>query len=306
MNREQQTMKQMLLRQIAESKEWTLTLTSVLWSEEELRRHREVLDTSSRRIDDMVEMIVKNLYWYQSVGWRRFVPNREEVERYAAATDMQDEKRRINDWLNGSDSARGFYQDFHRNVPENAVMERIADHNFSSSPHEWRILDVGCRDGKWLRKFAELGVDAGRLVGVEPYGRDREMLDEGQGKAFNVLTDYPDDLPMKDAQTDIILLFGFMMNVLDGNLRRSIGSELLRVLSPHGMIIEVEPTEQFLAKLDPYIAYASQALDGDSIQTIFPQCDVKFESGGDMCVFWITRATRTWEGDEWKLTPPTT
>lgn len=287
MKHQEEDDKQRILDLIAKIDKHALGLLSVLWSQEELMLNKEYLNSSSQRIDDTLKMIPKNFYWYKKIGWKKFLLNPEEVEAKFQHESSEDEKQRFQDWLTACALGMDFYRAFHRLIKQEVVVDALTahGHHLLNQP---AILDVGCRDGYWLQRFLDHGIDPERLAGIEPssvlYTEARKQLD----LKVQVENRYPDHLPFADKQFDVILVFGILMTVLDEGLRQKVGTEFIRVLSNDGIILLAHADESFVNTLDPYLAYAMQAFKTEELGAIFPMCHLRTENFGTFTLTIVT------------------
>lgn len=101
----------------------------------------------------------------------------------------------------------------------------------------YRILDVGCGYGYWLRRFAEWGARPQDLHGIDlledriQLGRQRTLpgIDLRCGNAAR--------LEFIDATFDIVSIFLMMSLLPDEAMRLRVGAEVSRVLKPGGLVL---------------------------------------------------------------------
>ena len=118
---------------------------------------------------------------------------------------------------------------------------------------KWRILDIGCGDGRWLRTFLEYGAHPEDCYGVDisdarfDIGRLRNPLISLQ-KTDGIT------LPFDDATFDLVTQFVCFSCFPSQELRQTVANEICRVVKPGGYVfwwdhttIEVfdEPRIQF-------------------------------------------------------------
>lgn len=263
-------------------------LSTVMWSQEELITNKDYLNTVNHKINDMIDLIVRNLYWYQKIGWKKFLGDRETVEKMNIEEGIANEKHRFEDWLAHLMTFSDFYLSFHDEVPDSTVTEKLSAQGMQDM-QRLRILDIGCRNGLWLRKFLNLGVPPENLCGIDFY---EPILDEARqlcGTNLQLIKAYPDTLPFEDHQFDLVLIFGVLMHVLDESLQRRIGKEVYRLTSNNGMVIMVNLSKNSLLRLDPYLAYTSQIFGRDELAGIFTNCQIKMEEDDKYSVAVITK-----------------
>lgn len=295
MNHEDCHSKELALRLVSEIKQRAKGLQEVLWSQEELMANKEYLDASSQKIDSTIDLIMKNFNWYQKVGWKKFIADRDDMEHQMAEKSAQQEKERFHDWLTEFEAGLNFYRGFHQQVPQDTILEKITRHAKVTMTEQF-VLDVGCRDGLWLRKFRDLGAAPKRLAGIEPNGDLWQSATEALQSGSVIFQGYPDWLPFPTQQFNVVLAFGIFMHVLDEHLQRKIASELVRVLSPDGIILIADADQRLLDKQEPYVAYASQVLSAYSLQSWFPDCDIEMDSLGEISLVMVTQRCNRTEG----------
>ncbi|MFD1673785.1 class I SAM-dependent methyltransferase [Alicyclobacillus fodiniaquatilis] len=293
MNQQDSEAKRVALSLIARIKEHTRGLQDVLWSQEELMANKEFLNTASQKINDSIDLIAKNLYWYQKVGWKKFLLDRAQVEQAAFEAAAQEEKLRFGDWLAASAIGMDFYRTFPQQFPEAAIMRHLPE---GEALTKQAILDVGCRDGCWLQKLIDMGARPQNLAGIEPCDTLFAEAERALGKRIPIAHGYPDTLPFQVQQFDVVLVFGMLMHVLEAHLLQRVCSQLVSVLSQHGVIFVVNASEQYLAQQDPYIAYTTRVLTADHLQALFPQYTVQFETTDTMTLAIITRDANSAKG----------
>jgi len=103
------------------------------------------------------------------------------------------------------------------------------------------LLEVGCADGRRLRRLDNLGPSQGRLAGIEPSAR---AVAEGSlaDPALELTVGTADHLPFDDGAFDTVV-FGFCLYLCDPALLPTIVAEADRVLADHGTlaIIDFDP-----------------------------------------------------------------
>jgi SAM-dependent methyltransferase len=99
----------------------------------------------------------------------------------------------------------------------------------------WRILDVGCGDGRLLRQFLDLGALPEDLSGVEI--RDQAVeVSRRLSPHINVVLGTGVDLPFPDSTFDLVTQFVVFSSMPEPRLREQIAREIIRVLKPGGYI----------------------------------------------------------------------
>jgi SAM-dependent methyltransferase len=98
------------------------------------------------------------------------------------------------------------------------------------------LLEVGCGDGWWLRRFVEYGFRPENLRGIELLP---ERVERAMFLSPNIRIESGDAscLALPDGSFDIIFQSTVFSSMLDTAMRRETAKEMLRVLRPGGMII---------------------------------------------------------------------
>lgn len=99
-----------------------------------------------------------------------------------------------------------------------------------------KLLEVGCGDGWWLRKFVEYGVRPENLEGIDLLP---ERVEKAGRLSPNIKVKLGDasKLACPDRSFDIVLQSTVFSSILDASMRRRVASEMLRVLRPGGTVI---------------------------------------------------------------------
>jgi SAM-dependent methyltransferase len=99
----------------------------------------------------------------------------------------------------------------------------------------WRILDVGCGSGYWLRAFCEWDGRAERLVGID-VSDARFDVARARNPSIALLRTDGVTLPFRDACFDLVTQFVVFSGIPSAGLRRHVAGEMARVLRPGGFV----------------------------------------------------------------------
>lgn len=99
----------------------------------------------------------------------------------------------------------------------------------------WRILDVGCGDGRWLRRMVDYGADPADVVGID-ISDVRFKTGVAKNPLISMLKTDGEVLPFKDASFDLVTQFVCFSNIPTDALRRRTAGEVARVLRPGGYV----------------------------------------------------------------------
>jgi SAM-dependent methyltransferase len=132
-----------------------------------------------------------------------------------------------------------------------------------------RILEVGCGDGWWLRKFAEWGARPENLLGVELLP-DRVERARSLNPGIKVDLGDASRLGQLDGSFDIVLQSTVFSSILDAAMRREVAGEMLRVLRPGGAIIWYD------LRMDNPGNPDVGGVGRREIESLFPGCGCRF------------------------------
>ena len=146
-----------------------------------------------------------------------------------------------------------------------ALIDLLQQHGFSSNSRT-RLLEVGCGSGGVLLEFQSLGISPGNLLGIDLlYNRLREAHQHlPQSLVCNADGQH---LPYTNATFDVVVQFTAFSSVLDATVKNRMATEMLRVLTPGGIIIWYDfwwnPTNRQTRGIKPA-----------EISALFPDCSI--------------------------------
>jgi SAM-dependent methyltransferase len=131
-----------------------------------------------------------------------------------------------------------------------------------------RILDVGCGNGAWLRRFMLFGAQGGNLTGVDLMPEaivQARLLCPAQ---VRLICGSATALEFPDGEFDIVCQSMVLSSVLDEQTRSRIAAEMIRVARPSGLIISFD----FLVKSprNP----DTLAIGRGELRRLFPACEI--------------------------------
>lgn len=100
-----------------------------------------------------------------------------------------------------------------------------------------RVLDVGCGRGFWLRQLIQWGAKPHNLFGIDLL---EERVREGKQLCPPETTlqlGNASKLEFEDNTFDLVLQFTVFTSILDPEMKRSVASEMHRVLKPGGAVL---------------------------------------------------------------------
>lgn len=118
---------------------------------------------------------------------------------------------------------------FEKNLGRIRDVEWQVLHQILEQEKPGRLLEVGCRNANWLRRFRDLGWDCVGLD-LQPYPTDSDAPPIVQGDVV--------DIPFADAYFDVIVVSNAIYAFPDC---RKAGAEMSRVMRPSGSLVVVTP-----------------------------------------------------------------
>jgi ubiquinone/menaquinone biosynthesis C-methylase UbiE len=103
----------------------------------------------------------------------------------------------------------------------------------------YRILDVGCGDGGFLRRLVSWGADPGNLAGVDLLA-DRVATARRIEPCLDVRQADASTLPFDDASFDLVCQLTVFTSILDDTMRQEVAREMARVLRPGGVVVSYD------------------------------------------------------------------
>ena len=119
---------------------------------------------------------------------------------------------------------------------ERRVLRILRLHNLRSLART-KVLEVGCWQGFWLRKFVQWGACPENLVGIDLLPDEIAHARRLSPAAARFECRNAASLEFPDESFDIVCQFTVFTSVLDQPLRQRMAQEMLRVLEPNGFIL---------------------------------------------------------------------
>jgi len=132
-----------------------------------------------------------------------------------------------------------------------------------------RILEIGCGDGYWLRKFVEYGAAPGNLSGVDLL-EDRVARGCQLSPNINLSLANAEHLGFRDRSFDIVLQSTVFSSILDPSMRVNVAREMVRVLRDDGRIIWYDFRYDNPANPDV------RGICRREVRGLFPRCPIEF------------------------------
>ncbi len=150
---------------------------------------------------------------------------------------------------------------------EHAVLSMFARHGFNPMV-KYRILEVGCGGGGVLKACLTWGANPSNLHGIDLVP-GRLVRARGALPLSSFICCDGQNLPYRSESFDLVFQFTAFSSVLDSNIRRNMASEMMRVLSPDGMIVWYD---FWLNPINPQTRGCRQT----EIRDLFPNCQFDF------------------------------
>jgi ubiquinone/menaquinone biosynthesis C-methylase UbiE len=128
-----------------------------------------------------------------------------------------------------------------------------------------RILDVGCGTGGELRNLLRYGAKPENLFGIDLL-EDRINVAARLSPNIQFRCCNAESVPFKDNSFDIVTQFTAFTSILDKQMKKNVAGEMLRVLSPGGMILWYDYHRSNPKNRD------TKGVKREEIQELFPNC----------------------------------
>jgi ubiquinone/menaquinone biosynthesis C-methylase UbiE len=160
-------------------------------------------------------------------------------------------------------------QFFHFAISRVCISSLVEESMFPLSGR--RVLDVGCGRGTWLLEFAQWGVEAAQLYGID---LDQERIDNARKVLLGSDLRVGDgqSLPWPASTFDLVTQFTVFSSVLSREMKRVMAGEMVRVLKPGGIVLWYD-----LRRNNPSNANVC-GIGAHEIRALFPGCRVKLRS----------------------------
>lgn len=100
---------------------------------------------------------------------------------------------------------------------------------------DWRVLDIGCGDGHWLRTLVEYDAQPRNLIGVD-VSNARFAEARARNSLINLLQIDGPRLPFKDNEFDLVMQWVCFSNIPTISWRLELAAEMQRVVKRGGFI----------------------------------------------------------------------
>ncbi len=154
---------------------------------------------------------------------------------------------------------------------ERKLLSILSRRGFSSALEQAKILEIGCGSGFWLRDFVRWGARPENILGIdllpERIVEAKRLCPSGISLFCQSAVDLS-DLP---GPFDLILQSTVFTSILQAEMKHQIAAEMMRALSPRGLIIWYDFCVSNPANDDV------RGVTKREIKTLFPECDIYLE-----------------------------
>ncbi len=148
---------------------------------------------------------------------------------------------------------------------ERDVLAALTRHGYDELSR-YRVLDVGCGDGAFLRRLVSWGAEPSKLAGVDLL-EDRVANARRTDPCLDVRQADASSLPFEDASFDLVFQLTVFSSILDPAMRRAVAVEMVRVLRPGGAVVSYD----FRVARD---RQNTRPLRVAELRELFPDCTV--------------------------------
>jgi ubiquinone/menaquinone biosynthesis C-methylase UbiE len=153
---------------------------------------------------------------------------------------------------------------------ERRVLDALAGHH-SMPLEETRVLDVGCGTGVWLREFVKWGARPDRVCGIDLLADRISEARRVCPAGVTLQCGNAAQLEFENGSFDLVLQSMLFSSVLDVDMRRRIAREMLRVVSPSGLVLSYDYHMNNPRNTDVRRVTAVE------IHQLFPGCDIHLQ-----------------------------
>jgi ubiquinone/menaquinone biosynthesis C-methylase UbiE len=148
---------------------------------------------------------------------------------------------------------------------------------FSQVPSRLKVLDIGCGEGRWLRKLIEFGFSPANLFGIDINEDIIELGKTLSSPQISFTVGKADELDFENETFDIVLMIGVLQHVLNNNLQRNIRDEVLRVLKKGGIFITYNITPLGHGYFPDHLYHSTMGVDQPFLEELFAGCSIEYE-----------------------------
>jgi ubiquinone/menaquinone biosynthesis C-methylase UbiE len=155
----------------------------------------------------------------------------EELARIRAVYDRRGREVSPDRYADTNPRAAIFQQEL-----EQRILQLLATKS-SLSLATQRVLDVGCGDGRWLRRFTQWGASPENLAGIDLLPERIAVARQSSPSAVRFYCGSAGQIPLEHRSVDIVLCMNVFSSILAEGLRAAVATEMLRVLRRGGFVV---------------------------------------------------------------------
>ena len=153
---------------------------------------------------------------------------------------------------------------------ESRLLAMLANRGYDSLATT-RILEVGCGTGYWLRRFVEWGANPENILGIDVLAERIEGARNSCPVGIRLMCQNAAEIPVPDSGFDLVLQSTVFTSILDSQIRKLVAREMLRALSPNGLILWYDFCVDNLFNADV------RGVSRTEISHLFPDCRIELE-----------------------------
>ena len=153
---------------------------------------------------------------------------------------------------------------------EKRLLELLAVRGYSSLARN-RILEIGCGTGHWLCQFVAWGARPENVSGIDILAERVEQARHSCPAGMQLMVQNAADMSFPDGGFDLVLQSTVFTSILDAHIRVRVAREMLRVLSPNGMILWYD-----FCVDNPFNPNV-RGVGATEIEQLFPNCRIELE-----------------------------
>jgi SAM-dependent methyltransferase len=153
---------------------------------------------------------------------------------------------------------------------ERRILKLLKEHGFGTLKTK-RILEIGCGTGYWLREFIKWGAKPENICGIDLLPGLVTEAKQSCPPAVQIQCGSAAKLGFSDATFDLVLQSTVFTSILDGEMKRRIASEMIRVVKNEGLILWYD--YHVNNPWNPDV----RGVGKREIRRLFPSCRIKLE-----------------------------
>ena len=185
----------------------------------------------------------------------------DEIERIKQAYAKRD-KANLYSYYNPA--ALFIYQE-----RERAILQTLSESGFDNLSQK-RVLDIGCGYGGVLRDFVKYGAAPENCVGIDLLPERIEYAKK-LSPAMDLRCENAANIGLDDGSIDIVLCSTVFSSILDKDMKQNLAKEMLRILSPEGLIIWYD------YHMDNPKNPDVKGVTKKEVRELFPECEIKLK-----------------------------